>query len=119
MTDRHEGLIGHCRAAAAVVAVLLAAPVLGGCTRSSDGTPVAAGAATGTADAGRPGGPAGSASQHPDFGVLPTTGNAPAPAGAVTCGPEQRPTIGLVAKVGDPAAPVLTVAVPDGWSMQG
>lgn len=98
-----------------MVAVLLAAPVLGGCARSSQGAPVAAGAGTGTTEPGQPG----NASAHPDFGVMPTTGNAPVRAGAVTCGPERRPRIGLVAKVSDPAAPVITVAVPDGWSMQG
>ncbi len=97
--------------AAAAVATVLAAVLLGGCTRTSDGTPVAAGAGAATEP--------GATSGHPDFGVLPSTGNAPAPAGTVTCAPERRPTIGLVAKVADPGAPVVTVAVPDGWGMQG
>ncbi len=94
-------------AAALAVTVLLAAPALVGCTISSQGTAVAAGGAGAAEAAG-----------YPDFGVLPTPASTPVPAG-VTCAPRQRPRIGLVAKVGDPAAPVVTVAVPDGWSMQG
>lgn len=55
---------------------------------------------------------------HPDYGVVPTS-TTPIPAGTVTCAPEQRPPVGMVAQVADSVAPVITVAVPDGWSMQG
>lgn len=116
--------------AATVVAACLAVPALAACTRSDEGTPVAEG---GTATASQtpasqprtattspttdPGGPT-AGSGHPDFGVVPTT-TTPIPAGAVTCEPEQRPAVGMVAEVADSAAPVITLAVPDGWSMQG
>lgn len=115
-------------AAAVAVTVWVAAPVLVGCTRTSDGMPVADGVATASdpetgtvtaspttgADPGAPSTDFG----HPDFGVVPTS-TAPMPAGTVTCEPGQRPPVGMVAKVGDATAPVVTVAVPDGWSMQG
>ncbi|MGW0161113.1 hypothetical protein ACWDUN_17560 [Mycobacterium sp. NPDC003323] len=90
--------------AALLVAVCLAVAVSAGCSRSSDGTPVAV--APGT-DSG-----------HPDSGVLPTTGS-PIPADTVTCEADRRPPVAMVAKVDDPMAPAVTVAVLDGWSMQG
>lgn len=105
-------------AAAAAVAVSLAALLLAACNRSSDGTPVADDAATTTratetATAGPTTDPG-----HPDFGVVPTD-TAPIPAGTVTCAPGRRPPVAVVAEVADSVAPVITVAVPDGWSMQG
>jgi hypothetical protein len=106
------------RSAAAVLACLVLAATAG-CVRTSAGNPVAA-------DTGRPGtsmtrtaptSPTG-APDSSGFGVVPTS-RAPIPADAVTCAPEQKPRVGFVAKVADPAAPVITVPVPDGWSMQG
>lgn len=55
---------------------------------------------------------------HPDFGVVPTSTTS-IPAGTITCEPAERPPVGMVAKVADSVAPVITVAVPEGWSMQG
>lgn len=103
----------------------LAAPLLSGCNKSSEGTPVAddvamTTGATETATASpttTPSGPT-TDSGHPDFGVVPTS-TTPIPAGTITCEPGQRPPVGMVAKVADSMAPVVTVAVPDGWSMQG
>ncbi|MFI2838481.1 MULTISPECIES: hypothetical protein [Mycolicibacterium] len=98
-----------------------------GCARPGSGTPVAdtsgtqSGAAqptsihpsrTTTATTGTS--PAGA---HPDFGVVPTS--EPIRTGAVTCQPSQRPPVGVTAQVADPGAPLLTIAVPDGWTMQG
>ncbi|MEH3136646.1 MAG: hypothetical protein PGN30_16780 [Mycolicibacterium neoaurum] len=98
-----------------------------GCARPGSGTPVAdtsgtqSGAAqptsihpsrTTTATTGPS--PAGA---HPDFGVVPTS--EPIRTGAVTCQPSQRPPVGVTAQVADPGAPILTIAVPDGWTMQG
>jgi hypothetical protein len=49
-------------------------------------------------------------------GVVATP-RAPIPPGAVTCSPRTRPAVEAVAQVSDPAAPRITVAVPDGWSV--
>jgi hypothetical protein len=111
-------------AAAAVAAtVCLAASLLSACNKSSEGTPVADDVATTTTTGATetattdPSGPT-TDSDHPDFGVVPTS-TAPIAAGTITCAPEQRPPVGMVAKVADSVAPVITVAVPEGWSMQG
>lgn len=50
-------------------------------------------------------------------GVLTTT-KAPVPAGTVTCAEPVKPAVSAVAQVSDPAAPTITVAVPDGWSVE-
>lgn len=102
---------------ATVAMTCLAVAVAAGCVRTSAGNPVAA-------DGGRPGTaspPSTPRTGDPDssnFGVVPTS-RAPIPADAVTCAPDQKPRVGFVAKVADAAAPVITVPVPDGWSMQG
>jgi hypothetical protein len=112
--------------AVAAVLLCLAAPGLAACTKSSEGTPVADRAGTATNGPGStaaptespdPGSPT-TGFEHPDFGVVPTS-TAPIPAGTVTCEPEQRPPVGMVAQVADSVAPMITVAVPEGWSMQG
>lgn len=99
------------------MAALSAAALLGGCTRASDGTPTAdtlgAAATSDTVPTAAPGTGIG----HPDFGIVETT--TPVPTGEVTCSPEQRPAVGMVAQIADSVAPVLTIAVPQGWSMQG
>ncbi|MDZ7885763.1 MAG: hypothetical protein U5N53_23950 [Mycobacterium sp.] len=113
-------------AAAAAVTLCLAAPILVACTTSSDGAAVAddgpavtTGATTPPAVSPTtdPGGPSTDIG-HPDFGVVPTS-TTPITAGTVTCEPEQRPPVGMVAQVADSVAPVITIAVPEGWSMQG
>lgn len=112
--------------AAAAATLCLAAPMLVSCSKSSDGAAVADDGATVTIGATTsatvspttdPGGPS-TDSGHPDFGVVPTS-TTPIPAGTVTCEPEQRPPVGMVAQVADSVAPVITIAVPEGWSMQG
>ena len=95
--------------------IALAAVLASACTRAGEGMP--------TADTDDPVSPTApvfaptGAVGHPDFGVLPTVG--PAPTGEVTCAPQVRPAVGMVAQVADSVAPVLTIAVPEGWSMQG
>lgn len=111
------------RVAARATAVVLC---LAACTQASEGTPVADSAETAvaspteTAESTATTDPSSPTTDfgHPDFGVVPTS-TAPIPAGTVTCEPEQRPPVGMVAKVADSVAPVITVAVPQGWSMQG
>jgi len=92
------------RLLAAVALVLVAAA----CTRTSQGAPVAVGTAapsssitktipTPQADLTEP-------------GIVPTT--APVPA----CRNPDPPPVSVVASVNDPAAPKITVALPEGWS---
>lgn len=106
------------RAGMAILA--LVAMLVPACTRADDGTAVPAASVTGAApSATTPSSTSGTSPEiaHPDFGVVPTS--TPVPTGAVTCEFPQRPPVGMTAQIADPAAPVLTIAVPDGWSMQG
>ena len=50
-------------------------------------------------------------------GVVATT-RAPIPPDTVTCSQPVKPAVEAVAQVSDPAAPRITVAVPDGWSVE-
>lgn len=120
-------MIGFGRAVAAAVLLCCAVPTVVSCTKSDQGTPVADSVvapsvtttpAVPTTTATRAGGPSTDIGGHPDFGVVPTSTTAVA-AGSVTCEPAQRPPVGMVATVTDAAAPVVTVGVPEGWSMQG
>lgn len=93
--------------------------VLSGCVRVSDGDPVAQspGSPEATSSSAATSSPE-SSSPVPDQdtpGIEPTQ-RAPVPAGSVVCGPEARPPVSVAAAVADPAAPRLTVGVPDGWS---
>ncbi len=107
---------------AAGCALLPAGGAVTSCARPGSGTPVADRSdthpggvhpdATTTATSELP-----AAGGQPDFGVVAT--REPIRTGAVTCQPAPRPPVGMNARVADPGAPVLTIAVPDGWSMQG
>lgn len=55
------------------------------------------------------------ATAQPAPGIM-TTQRTPVPADTVTCGPEARPPVSVVAEIDDPTAPRVTVGVPDGWS---
>jgi hypothetical protein len=95
--------------AAVALACLLAA-----CVRTSSGVPVAGDAAVPRTPA-----PSTRAFPTPDTdltepGVVPTT-RTPLPAGATTCPMPKPPAVGVMATVPDPAAPKITVALPDGW----
>ena len=90
----------------------LAASVVSGCVRTDTGVAIRSDEAAATSgmrtspteDAG-PAAP----------GVVATS-RAPIPPGAVTCAQPVSPGVQAVARVSDPAAPRVTVAVPDGWS---
>jgi hypothetical protein len=96
--------------AAIAVALLSAA-----CVRTSQGLPVAAHtvvpapSATPTKTIPTP------QTDLSEPGVVPTT-RVPIPAGAATCENPKPPPVGVTATVDDPAAPKVTVALPDGWS---
>jgi hypothetical protein len=46
------------------------------------------------------------------------TSRAPIPPETVTCSQPVKPAVDAVAQVSDPAAPRITLAVPDGWSVE-
>ena len=93
-------------AIAIVVVALAAAPA---CVRTTEGVPVAVSA------------PRNSSAAGPTTDDLPpgiaSTTRAPVPADAVTCSPPVGPVVGVLARIDDPAAPQVTVAVPQGWGM--
>jgi hypothetical protein len=102
---------------ATLVLLGLVALLVAGCVRTDDGvairsedvathTSVHASPTPSTEDAG-PAAP----------GILPTTRN-PIPADTVSCAEPVKPANAAVAQVADPAAPRITVAVPDGWSVE-
>ena len=91
-------------------AAILLACAMTGCDRVEDGLPVAAEASPPeTTSATAP--PTASLDEP---GVLPTT-ETPLPPDATTCD-VTPPPVGVVASIDDPAAPRITVALPEGWS---
>jgi len=99
------------------LAALGLAFLVAGCVRTSDGAPVAADLGA-TAASSAP-----SATTQPTqesdpsmFGVVPTK-RAPVPPNTMACSQPIKPGVRMTAQVEDPAAPKITVGVPDGWSM--
>lgn len=100
---------------AAVVLALLA-PLPAGCVRTDQGTATRSGDAATTGAIPRPTQPTEDAGPAAP-GILPTT-RTPVPAQTVSCAQPVKPAVTAVAQVSDPAAPTITVAVPDGWSVE-
>lgn len=99
----------------ALVALGLTAGVVSACVRTSDGVPIPADVAVPATTT-----PSTRAIPTPQTdlaepGIVPTT-RTPVPAGEVTCEPPETPPVGVTATVADPAAPKITVALPQGWS---
>jgi hypothetical protein len=83
-----------------------------GCVRATDGAPVAGDAGRGTpSSAAAPT----AATPTTPYGVVPTL-RAPIPPDTVTCAPPVQPAVTATARIGDPQAPIVTVAVPAGWT---
>jgi hypothetical protein len=101
---------------AALALACLAATVVSGCVRTSDGVPVRGGdtARTGPAAPAPTSQPTESAESAVP-GVSPTT-REPIPPNALTCSAANKPAITMTAVVSDPRAPRITVAIPDGWT---
>ena len=92
--------------------------MIAGCDRVDAGVPVAAEPASAVTSApATPENPApatpGAGADEP--GVVPTT-RSPLPPDTTTCEATPPPPVGVMASVDDPAAPKVTVALPDGWS---
>jgi hypothetical protein len=99
------------------LAALGLACLVAGCVRTSDGAPVAADLGA-TAASSAPSATA-QPTQESDpsmFGVVPTK-RAPVPPNTMACSQPIKPGVRMTAQVKDPAAPKITVGVPDGWSM--
>ncbi|BBY79978.1 hypothetical protein H7I53_01100 [Mycolicibacterium pulveris] len=99
----------------ALVALGLAAGAVSACERTDVGDPVAADVAVPATST-----PSTRAIPTPQTeltepGIVSTT-RTPVPAGEVTCEPPNPPPVGVTATVADPAAPKITVALPEGWS---
>lgn len=114
------------RTRSAVLAALCTATlVVSACGKTSDGEPVADEAATiaaTTSSAGATTTPTTRAIPTPEAdltepGVVPTTRTAVAP-GTVTCAGPEPAQEGVTATVADPAAPKITVLLPQGWSTE-
>jgi hypothetical protein len=84
-----------------IVAAAAVICALAGCARISDGVPIAADVTLPDVSGGEP-------------GVLATS-KTPVPSDGLTCDVD-LPPVAVVASVDDPAAPEVTVALPDGWS---
>lgn len=101
-----------------LILLILLAPGASGCVRTDQGMAVRGADTTSTAGER----PKPSAAPAEDLGpaapgVAPTS-RAPIPPNTVTCAQSVKPAVSAVAKVPDPAAPTITVAVPDGWSAE-
>jgi len=103
---------------AAAAAVVLAVPGVAACARDSDGTAVRAESSASTAATATSSAPSRTvATDTPEStepGVVETTAQ-PVPANSQVC-PQSLSGQTATATVADPAAPKITVAVPDGWS---
>ena len=90
---------------------------LSGCVRVSAGDPVAQPTGAVRTSTPAPSSTIGTPSAPDDSqpGVLPTQ-RTPVPANTITCAPPSSPPVSVAAAVADPAAPRITVGVPEGWS---
>ncbi len=98
-----------------IVAVVLAV-ALGACAKTTEGEPAAGEAA----ETSRMTAPSSRAIPTPEADLnepgIVATQRTPVPAGATTCAAEPPPPVSATASVADPAAPKITVALPEGWS---
>jgi hypothetical protein len=91
--------------------------VLSACVRTDDGVAIRGEyAAPSTSARPHPGNPTEDAGPAAP-GVVATT-RTPIPADTVSCPELVKPAVSAVAQVADAAAPKITVAVPDGWSVR-
>ncbi len=98
-----------------MVLLSLLASVASGCVRTDDGVAVRSDQA---ATASPPSQPTTQSTEDegPAAPGIAATSRAPIPPDTVTCSQPVSPAVEALAQVSDPAAPRITVAVPDGWS---
>ena len=101
----------------ASVLLSLLVPLASGCVRTDEGVAIRSEDAATTTSA-RPHTAQPTEDAGPAAPGIVTTSRTPIPAGTVSCAQPVKPAVSAVARVSDPAAPTITVAVPDGWSVQ-
>jgi hypothetical protein len=99
-----------------VAITCLTAVVASACVRTSEGVPVAEPSAPASSSLRPSAAPPTADNDQAPPGVVPTI-QVPVPVGAVTCAPPAKHPVMVAAAVSDPTAPVITVALPPGWSM--
>jgi hypothetical protein len=99
-----------------LVLLCVMAPLASSCVRTNNGLATRSdeAATTVTPSPQRPTQP--SEDAGPAAPGIVATSRAPIPPNTVTCSQPVSPAVEAVAQVSDPAAPRITVAVPDGWS---
>ncbi len=103
-----------------MVLLSLVPSVASGCVRTDEGMAIRsedAATSTGVRPSIRPEPTRTTEDAGPVAPGIATTSRTPIPSDAETCSQPVKPAVSAVAQVSDPAAPKITVAVPDGWSV--
>ncbi len=100
-----------------LVLLCLMVAVASGCVRTDEGVAVRSEDVASASESPRPTTPSTNDSGPAAPGIVATS-RAPIPPDTVTCSQAVKPAVDAVAQVSDPQAPKITVAVPDGWSVQ-
>ena len=101
----------------AVVLLSVVAPLAAGCVRTDEGVAIRSeSVATSTSASPQP--TRSTEDAGPAAPGIVTTSRTPVPADTVSCSQPVKPAVSAVAQVSDPAAPTITVAVPDGWTVK-
>lgn len=101
----------------ASVLLTLLAPLAAGCVRTDEGVAIRSEDAAPTT-AARPQTTQPTEDAGPASPSILTTSRTPIPAATVSCAQPVKPAVSAVARVSDPAAPTITVAVPDRWTVE-
>jgi hypothetical protein len=99
------------------VLLSLTASLASGCVRTDEGVAIRSEDAEAPTSLSAAPTPRSTDDAGPAAPGIVATSRAPNPPGAVTCAQPVRPAVEAVAQVSDPAAPRVTVAVPDGWKV--
>ena len=102
---------------ATIVLLGLMAPLIAGCVRTDEGVAIRS-EDVATPTSVRPSPTPSTEDAGPAAPGILTTTRTPIPADTVSCAEPVTPADSAVAQVADPAAPKITVAVPDGWSVE-
>lgn len=101
----------------ALVLLSLVVPMASGCVRTDEGVAIRSeDAPKSTSVPPQPAKPTEDAGPAAP-GIVATT-RTPIPPDGVACSQPVKPAVTAVARVPDPSAPTITVAVPDGWSVE-
>jgi hypothetical protein len=102
---------------ATIVLMGLMAPLIAGCVRTDEGVAIRS-EDVATPTSVRPSPTPSTEDAGPAAPGILTTTRTPIPADTASCAEPVTPADSAVAQVADPAAPKITIAVPDGWSVE-